>query len=138
MTLPLNVLERCRGCRLRARPSDGLAPCTVDRVDWLRHVEADYCPHPQGPRFGKAEVPDGWEQKPRVPASWRRWLAMPRLPGPGDALAGAIKVATLGRVKMCATCKSRRRQMNEWGWRECVRHPVRLVRLFLKQTKGST
>lgn len=136
MTLPVKQLNACRACPLRARPHNGHAPCTVDRVDWLHHVRAGYCSHPARPRFGKGEKPYGWEQKPLVPASWRWWLTMPRLPGPGDALAGAIKAATLGRVKMCATCKSRRRQMNEWGWRECVRHPVRLGRLFLKQTKG--
>ena len=36
--------------------------------------------------------------------------------GPGDILAYIIMAATLGFVRPCATCKSRRRRMNDLGW----------------------
>jgi hypothetical protein len=52
--------------------------------------------------------------------------------GPGDAVAGVVKVATLGRVEMCATCRSRRKVLNAMGWRGVVRHPLRVLRLFTR------
>lgn len=123
MTLP--VLRICRACPLRARPSGGHAACTVDAIDWRHHVRAGYCPHPSAPRFGKGAKPAGWNH-PAVPVpKWRL-----RFPGPGDALAGAIKVVTFWRVKMCESCRGRRRTMNQWGWWEMVRHPVRTAQLF--------
>lgn len=52
-------------------------------------------------------------QKPAQPI--QRPVAAPWW-APGEVAAGLIKVVTLGRVKMCAKCKTRRTRWNKMGW----------------------
>jgi hypothetical protein len=54
----------CKGCDHRQRPCAGPCPCKIDGVDSIAHAKADYCPHPDGPRFGTSTKPASW---PLVP-----------------------------------------------------------------------
>jgi|GEM_PF-4427085 len=40
--------------------------------------------------------------------------------GPGDLIAYLIMALTLGKVRPCASCRSRRKKLNDWGWRGCL------------------
>ena len=46
---------------------------------------------------------------PAVPASRSRW-------GPGDVVAYAVMILTLGMVRPCKSCQSRRNKLNKLGW----------------------
>jgi hypothetical protein len=54
-------MNACARCPLRARPCEGPCPCLVDNRNWFDHRDANYCPHPDGPRFGTGTKPPGWD-----------------------------------------------------------------------------
>lgn len=94
MTAPLCVLSRCdkrqKPCRGR-----GACACGVDGHQIEEHEAADYCPHPDGPKFGTAKYPLDWESR-----------------GAGDTLAKVINFVTLGMVKPCGGCGERQDALN--------------------------
>jgi hypothetical protein len=109
----------CNYCPNVRRPSAGVAVCGITGRPTSEHAGAAECPHPDGSRFTGEPTP--------TPT---------RRPGPGDAMAGLIKLVTLGRVAPCGACGSRRQKMNAWGWRGCLLHPLRLAKLFLVTRGG--
>lgn len=58
-------LRKCHRCPLRAVGCAGPCACTVDGKDIIAHAGADggsgFCPHPDGPRYGAATAPPGWD-----------------------------------------------------------------------------
>jgi hypothetical protein len=89
-------IRACHKCLLMTRPCGGACPCKVDGVDIAQHVEAGYCGHPEGPRFGTADWPKEWPSR-----------------GLGDDVAKLINVVTLGIVKPCGGCKRRQAALNK-------------------------
>ena len=62
----------CLTCDRRRRPCQGACPCLVDGRDITVHALADYCPHPDGPRFGSAAKPADWDDpkyRPPLPVA---------------------------------------------------------------------
>ena len=56
----------CVRCDRRGPGGGGPCACTVDAVDIIVHTEADYCPHPAGPRYGGGDKPAGWDELPKA------------------------------------------------------------------------
>lgn len=110
------VCQRCRR-ENNGEPADGVAHCPFDDADILRHIAADYCPFPAGPKFGTATPPEGWDDativtspEPRPPEpvkpvprdQWPAWvngvakLAKEGEGGVGDTLARLFDTAKVG------------------------------------------
>jgi hypothetical protein len=112
MDLAQNLIA-CLRCPQRQAHAVNLAcACTVDGADITAHARADYCPRPNGPRFGGVK-PDGWIEGEGVPVEssgavmWRELHEY--TPGDGSA---AWLAAFNDRVP-CGECK------REWkAWQE--------------------
>ena len=57
------MIAICHRCEKRGYCM-GACPCTVDDRDIIAHAKAGYCPHPDGPKYGAADKPDGWDALP--------------------------------------------------------------------------
>jgi hypothetical protein len=73
-------ITACHRCPLRQYPCGGPCAC-FDGADIINHAEAGHCPHPDGPRYGTAEPPGGWNAIPPAPAPQRASHA-PQQPSP--------------------------------------------------------
>jgi hypothetical protein len=62
-------VRKCHRCDKR-KSVGGSVVCGMDDRTFNAHALALYCPHPDGPRFGTAQVPDGWEDV-------AKWLPLP-------------------------------------------------------------
>lgn len=87
-----NNLAACHQCPLRQYPCAGPCAC-ADGADIITHADADYCPHPEGARFGNGRIPRGWKSR-----------------GLGDTLA---KITSGVGIKPCRSCKERLIDYNE-------------------------
>lgn len=68
----------CHQCAMRQRPFAGACACTVDGRDIMAHAKANYCPHPEGPRYGDGKEPEGWSNVSIVlPSGWTMPAAIP-------------------------------------------------------------
>lgn len=68
----------CLKCNLAA--CAGVCACSVDGASIEEHAISDFCPHPDGPRFGSSTPPPQWEPKPIADAAivttpGRDWLS---------------------------------------------------------------
>jgi hypothetical protein len=88
-------IESCTRCRrtFGAPPCGGPCPCPVSSGSFLAHVKADYCPHPEGPRFGDGKIPLNWKSV-----------------GLGDTIA---KITTILRIPSCGGCRERQAKLNK-------------------------
>jgi hypothetical protein len=92
------ALRHCARCDYGQRPCAGACACLIDKRDIRDHAAAGFCPHPQSPRFGTAEKPQGWEDAKPQPSR-----------GLGDTIK---KITSAVGFKSCAGCKERAEKLN--------------------------
>lgn len=137
--------ESCHRCEHRSPPPySGVMACAIDGRDIISHDDANYCPRPDGPRFGDGIKPKGWDDLPIAVTVNGKASAIPdplspdarrifdaECGGLGDeveAIAKAIGADKLAAVIEELTgwncgCDARKRLLNRlpgfarlWGW----------------------
>jgi hypothetical protein len=131
-------MSHCHTCpHIQPPPYSGPCACLRDGRDIIAHMDRQYCPHPDGPRFGDGKQPADWHLVPTVKLTIKQ-----RTPsGPGEVMrsvlvslgfrydAAGLRCPSGAMVSACG-CEAMRQQMNRWGYLGCLRHRRELVKWF--------